>query len=93
MIVKKKIDKQKKSEENYSVLLYWKSLPRLEKMISATSASHSTQSSKAFFNNPLLLFENVTCLLILFSILSKTILPLPIFPFPLSLSLSLSQSL
>lgn len=54
------------------------SLPVLEKIITPTSASHKIASSFAFFSNPLLLFENVTCLLVELSILLITILPLPI---------------
>lgn len=56
---------------------YSKSLPLVEKTINATSASQSTEISCAFFNNPDLRFENVTCLLILFSILLSWTLPLP----------------
>lgn len=57
---------------------YSKSFPFVEKTIKATSASQSTEISWAFFNKPDLLFEKVTCLLILFSILFSWILPLPI---------------
>lgn len=59
-------------------LEYWKSLPLVEKTMRATSASQRTEISCAFFSNPDLLFENVTCLLILFSILFNCTLPLPI---------------
>lgn len=45
----------------------------------ATSASQSTEISWAFLSKPDLLLENVTCLLILFSILFNCTLPLPIF--------------
>lgn len=54
------------------------SLPVLEKIINPTSASQRIASSLAFFNNPLLLFENVTCRLVELSILRITIFPLPI---------------
>ena len=47
-------------------------------MMRATSASHRTESSYAFFNRPFLRLANVTCLLILFSILFSSTLPLPI---------------
>jgi len=60
-------------------LEYSKSLPLVEKIMRATSASQSTEISCAFFNKPDLLFEKVTCLLILFSILFNCTLPLPIF--------------
>ena len=60
--------------------------PLLEKMMRATSASHRTESSYAFFKRPFLLFANVTCLLILFSILFNSTLPLPIFFYFPSLS-------
>lgn len=46
--------------------------------MSATSASHKTEISCAFFNKPDLRLEKVTCLLILFSILFNCTLPLPI---------------
>ncbi len=59
-----------------------KSFPVLEKTISATSASHSTASSCAFFNKPPRLLENVTCLLVAFSIFFISIFPLPICPPP-----------
>ncbi len=52
--------------------------PMLEKMMSATSASHNTTSSCAFFNRPLQRLENVTCLLVGFSILLISIFPHPI---------------
>jgi hypothetical protein len=54
------------------------SFPVLEKMMSATSASHSTASSCAFFNRPPRRLENVTCLLVGFSILLISIFPRPI---------------
>ena len=54
--------------------------------MSATSASQRTESSQAFFKSPFLRFAKVTCLLILFSILFSSTLPLPIFFF-----LSLTQ--
>lgn len=54
------------------------SFPLLEKMIRATSASHRTESSYAFFSSPFLRLAKVTCLLILFSILFSSTLPLPI---------------
>ena len=52
----------------------------MEKMMSATSASHSTESSKAFFSKPFLLFEKVTCLLVSFSMRFIWVFPLTIFP-------------
>lgn len=55
------------------------SFPLLEKMMRATSASQSTESSYAFLRRPFLLLAKVTCLLILFSILFNSTLPLPIF--------------
>lgn len=74
---------------------YSKSLPFVEKTIKATSASQSTEISCAFLSSPDLLFEKVTCLLILFSILFSWTLPLPItlinFPTDLSLLLSVSK--
>ena len=60
-------------------LEYSKSLPLVEKTMRATSASQSTEISCAFLSKPDLLFENVTCLLILFSILFNSTLPLPIY--------------
>ena len=50
-------------------LANWKSFPLLEKMMSPTSASHRTERSCAFFIKPPLRFENVTCLVVAFSIL------------------------
>lgn len=52
--------------------------------MSATSASQRTESSQAFFKSPFLRFAKVTCLLILFSILFSSTLPLPIFFFSLT---------
>lgn len=71
---------------------YSKSLPLVEKTIKATSASQSTEISCAFLSSPDLLFEKVTCLLILFSILFSWTLPLPmtLINFPTDLSLFLS---
>lgn len=66
--------------------------PRLEKMMSPTSASHKTDSSYAFLSSPLRRFANVTCRLILFSILFNSTLPLPISPLSLSKDLSLLLS-
>lgn len=63
----------------YPLLEYSKSLPVLEKMITATSASQRTASSFDFLSKPARLFENVTCLLLAFSILLISILPLPIW--------------
>ena len=80
-----------RDREKYSVLPNSESFPRLEKMIRATSASHSTESSKAFLSKPFLRFEKVTWRLILFSILSNTTLPLPMLSLSLSLTLSLSS--
>ncbi|KAG9142387.1 hypothetical protein Leryth_020067 [Lithospermum erythrorhizon] len=48
-------------------------------MITPTSASHKIANSLAFFSNPFLLFEKVTCLLVELSILLMAIFPLPIF--------------
>lgn len=56
---------------------YSKSLPLVEKTIKATSASQRIEISCAFLSNPERRFENVTCLLILFSILFSWTLPLP----------------
>ena len=50
-------------------LANWKSFPLLEKMMSPTSASHRTERSCAFFIKPPRRFENVTCLVVAFSIL------------------------
>lgn len=47
-------------------------------MISATSASHRTESSKAFFSSPFLRFEKVTCLLAAFSMRFIWVFPLTI---------------
>jgi len=58
-----------------------KSLPVFEKTITATSASQRMASSWAFLSNPALLFENVTCLLFVFSIFLISIFPLPIIIF------------
>ncbi|CAA6662934.1 unnamed protein product [Spirodela intermedia] len=44
----------------------------------ATSASHRTEISCAFFSSPDLRFEKVTCRLMLFSILLSCTFPLPI---------------
>ncbi|CAL1379107.1 unnamed protein product [Linum trigynum] len=66
-------------EVNYQESVeYSKSFPLVEKTIRATSASHRTEISCAFFSRPDRRFENVTCLLILFSILCSCTLPLPI---------------
>lgn len=46
----------------------WKKRPSGEKTSSATSASHSTDSSDAFFRSPFRRFENVTCRLVVSSI-------------------------
>ena len=64
-----------------SSLEYSKSFPLWEKTITATSASHKTEISLAFFSNPVLLLEKVTCLLILFSMRFNWTLPLPMFDF------------
>ena len=53
------------------------SLPLSEKMSSATSASQSTASSRAFFASPRRRFEKVTCRLTLFSIRRTSTLPRP----------------
>lgn len=63
---------------------YSVSLPLLEKTISPICASQSTESSWVFFINPDRRFENVTCLLVLFSILFTSIFPLPIITSSLS---------
>ena len=55
------------------------SLPLGEKMITATSASHRTESSKAFFRRPLRRFENVTCRLVAFSMRRICVFPRTIF--------------
>lgn len=71
-----KTTKMKSRKQNKQIklinleLAYSKSLPLLEKMIIAISASHKIESSRAFFNKPTRLFENVTCLLLKFSIFS-----------------------
>ena len=57
----------------------------------ATSASQSTEISRAFLSKPDLLFENETCLLILFSILFNSTLPLPINQYLDSLSFSVTS--
>lgn len=61
---------------------YSNNFPLEEKTMRATWASQRTEISCAFFSNPVLRFENVTCLLILFSIRFNCTLPLPIFDFP-----------
>lgn len=48
-------------------------------MISATSASQRTDSSKAFLSSPFLRFEKVTCLLVAFSMRFIWVFPLTIF--------------
>jgi len=53
------------------------SLPLSEKMSSATSASQSTASSRAFFASPRRRFEKVTCRLTMFSIRRTSTLPRP----------------
>jgi len=68
----------KNTHTYHGSLEYSKSLPLVEKTMRATSASQSTEISWAFLSKPDLLFENVTCLLILFSILFNCTLPLPI---------------
>ncbi|RCV45894.1 hypothetical protein SETIT_9G490300v2 [Setaria italica] len=50
-------------------------------MMSATSASHSSESSYAFLSSPFRRLANVTCRLILFSIRFSSTLPRPIFLF------------
>lgn len=45
----------------YLELANWESLPVEEKTMSATSASHSTESSSAFLKRPRRRLENVTC--------------------------------
>ena len=49
-----------REEKAYSELENSYSLPFGEKMITATWASHRTDSSYAFFRSPFLRFENVT---------------------------------
>ncbi|RRT75957.1 hypothetical protein B296_00009456 [Ensete ventricosum] len=61
------------------------SLPRLEKTMRATSASHRTDSSYAFLRRPLRRLEKVTCRLAAFSISLTSV-------FPLTISLSLSPN-
>eukprot|EP00250_Pteridium_aquilinum_P034880 c8259_g1_i1 orf=1-252(-) len=53
----------------YLELANWKSFPLPEKTMTPTSASHNTDKSCAFFNSPPWRFENVTCLVVTFSIL------------------------
>lgn len=60
------------------------SLPRLEKTMSATSASQSTESSYAFLRRPLRRLQKVTCLLVVFSMRLISVLPLPLPPLFLS---------
>lgn len=70
---------RKAKQKDLDSVEYSKSFPFVEKTIRATSASHKTEISWAFFSNPDLLLEKVTCLLILFSIRFSCTLPLPIF--------------
>lgn len=63
------------------------SFPLVEKTMRATSASHRTEISCAFFNKPDLRLEKVTCRLILFSIRFNCTLPLPMASLLLFLSL------
>ncbi|RWW08799.1 hypothetical protein GW17_00027743 [Ensete ventricosum] len=56
--------------------------------MSATSASQSTESSKAFFTNPFLRLEKVTCRLAAFSIRWITL-----FPFTMTIDVVSSLSL
>ncbi|CAA6672788.1 unnamed protein product [Spirodela intermedia] len=58
-----------------------RSLPVEEKTITPTSASQSMASSSAFLNRPLLRFEKVTCLVVVFSIFLIFIFSLTIPPF------------
>lgn len=55
--------------------------PAGEKTRSATSASQRTESSNAFLKRPPFLFENLTCLLVLSSILANLTFPLFFFVF------------
>lgn len=59
-----------------------KSLPVFEKIITPTWASHKIASSEAFLSSPTRRLENVTCLLLAFSIFFISILPRPISPNP-----------
>jgi hypothetical protein len=58
--------------------------PRVEKMMSATSASQSSETSYAFLSSPFRRLANVTCRLILFSIRFSSTFPRPIFSLSLS---------
>jgi Fe2+ transport system protein B len=64
---RKKYEKKKKKKQ-YLELENSKSFPVAEKMMRATSASHRTESSSAFFKSPRLLLEKVTCLAVTLSI-------------------------
>lgn len=63
----------------YLVLENSKSFPVFEKIITATWASQRIASSEAFLRSPARRLENVTCLLLAFSIFFISILPRPIF--------------
>ena len=80
---------------SYQELENSQSFPLGEKTISPNSTSQSTESSKAFFSNPFLRLENVTCLLVAFSILFIRVFPLTILLlflfFPQNGSLTSSQ--
>ena len=71
-------DSRLKGEYYQESVEYSKSFPLWEKIITATSASHNTEISWAFFKKPALRLEKVTWRLILFSILFSWTLPLPI---------------
>lgn len=79
-IIKKKIKTLtfKQIDINLELLQNSQSFPRVEKMMRETSASQRTESSQAFLRRPLRRLAKVTCLLILFSILFSSTLPLPI---------------
>jgi len=65
-------------KETHPELENSKSLPVLEKTMTATSESHRMESSCAFLNKPVLRLEKVTCLLLALSILLISIFPRPI---------------
>lgn len=60
-------------------LQYSYNFPELEKTMIPIWASHSTESSWVFLNNPTLRFAKVTCLVVRFSILEIDTLLRPIF--------------
>ncbi|CAA7400940.1 unnamed protein product [Spirodela intermedia] len=64
----KRTKRTKRKGSLHLLLKNSESLPVEEKTITPISASQSMASSSAFLNRPLLRFEKVTCLVVVFSI-------------------------